>query len=88
MKFKPGDEVIWFDDLDRPDTFHHGTIEKLDKEWAWIAGEPRHQGFLFPSRVREEFLEIVRHRAELRKAWMDSMKLIYELNNAIIRGEK
>lgn len=88
MKFKPGDEVIWFDDLDRPDTFHHGTVEKVNAEWAQIDGELRHMGFLFPSRVREELVEIVRHKAALRKAWLDSMKLVYELNNAITRGEK
>lgn len=88
-KFKAGEKVIWYDDLDKPSTMHVGEIETIQGEWAYLTDrDPVHVGFLFPFRVRNELQAIVIKREELKKAWQDSMELIYQLNNAIVRGEK
>lgn len=43
--------------------------------------------FAWPIAVKEELLEILGRRARLKKEYDDSMSLIYELRNKIVRGE-
>jgi hypothetical protein len=88
VKYKVGDEVVWFHDLSNPSTMQQGTVTKLDREWAWINDYLIHQGFIFPVRVKDELTEIVKTRQQLKKAWEDSIRLVYQLSNAIIRGDK
>lgn len=43
------------------------------------------QAFVFPLSAEGEILEVVRQRAALKKAYDDSMKLVYELVNKLTR---
>lgn len=89
---KPGDEIVWASDIAEPKSICHGTVVKiLDGEYLQYgstAADSVHRGFAFPARVEAELVEILTKRQALRKAYDDSMALIYELRNAVTRGEK
>lgn len=88
---KPGDQIIWATDLDKPQSLRHGTVVKVSGEYLQYGPKVEdsvHVGFVFPARVESDLVAIITKRQRLRKAYDDSMKLIYELRNAVTRGDK
>lgn len=91
MKFSPGDPIVWATDLDKPSSIQHGTVVKVSGEYLQYgpkAEDSVHAAFVFPARVETDLVAVITERQRLRKAYDDSMKLVYELRNAITRGEK
>lgn len=90
MKWQPGMPIVWANDLDKPSSIQRGTVQKVSGEYLQYGDKPEysvHMAFVFPARAEAHLIEILRKREALKKAYDDSMKLIYELRNAIIRGE-
>lgn len=87
--FKVGDKVIQVTDLDKVEGMRELTVTKVGKDTVQCGGpeETYYTAFLWPIAVREELAKIIRVRAELKKKYDDSMGLIYELKNKIVRGE-
>ena len=92
MRVEIGDEVVVCLNSDKP-KLEFGVVTDIHKELAWLNGMHKDEdcyftAYLYPARVKDELLVILQHRAGLKQAFEDSMKLIYEFNNAISRGEK
>jgi hypothetical protein len=97
MQFKVGDEICWAQSLEEPDSIRRGTITKVRTEYADVqlvfvdghhaAEDCLYSQYCWPARVLEKVKEIIYKRAELLKAYKDSMKLVFELRNQIARGE-
>ncbi len=95
--FKNGDPIIWFSNLDSADGIRRGTITKIrvDQGMTLLFTDLNHApedclyaAYAWPARVEAELVAILEERARLKKAFDDSMKLVYELRNAVTRGEK
>ena len=89
--FKIGDSIIWPISMDKTET-RKGTISKLRGDLVWIdnlhkAEDCIYIAYIYPTRVKNELLAILKIREQLTKDLNNSMKLIYELNNKISRGE-
>lgn len=92
MAFAIGDKIILAFDLDTP-ILKGGTITKLGKEFCWINNEHKAEdciylSYCWPASVKEELLGILTQRQMLKKQFDDSMSLIYQLRNAVSRGER
>lgn len=88
MDFKVGDKVIITPDMS-VNEYTLGTIEKINvrDRIAYVNGDWRYTAFLWPASAELQLSEVLQKRAELKKAYHDSMALVYQLRNVIIRGE-
>jgi hypothetical protein len=95
--FKIGDEIIWVGELTGRAEMRAGRITKIrenkDMPLVWVDNlhapeDCIYMAYCWPARVRTELTAILAERARLQKLADDSMKLVYELKNAIGRGEK
>jgi hypothetical protein len=96
---KIGDRIVWEGagtGLTDPTSLKEGTVTKMRgsgaEAFCWIdnahkAEDCLYQAFCFPAAARGELVEIMQERGRLKKAYDDSMGLIYELKNRIARGE-
>jgi hypothetical protein len=90
---KLGDQICWQGDLSgRELDIHTGTITNLSKDWCWIDGNHKSEDgfslfFIWPIAAKDELEKILLERRRLLTAYDDSMKLIYELRNRVVRGE-
>lgn len=50
-------------------------------------GEYYHQAYCWPIAWEQEVITLITERARLKKAYDDSMKLVYELKNKIKRND-
>ena len=64
--------------LDEPDYHHYVTVNKGN-----LGRTKLHAAYLVQDNHYEEALEIVRKRAELKKKFDDSMKLVYNFRDRI-----
>lgn len=88
---EPGQPIVWATSLDDPASIRRGTVVKINGEFIQYgsrAEDSVYAAYVFPARVEQDLAEILETRQQLKKAYDDSMKLIYELINAIGRGEK
>jgi len=91
-----GDRIIWCGAMTGPDQIREGTVTRVrnsGEPLVWVDSQHKpedciYQAYCWPARVREELTAILLERQRLQKAADDSMKLVYELKNAITRGEK
>lgn len=86
-----GDEIV-YGNLDDVDHMRTGRVTKMSKELIWVDKQHRAEDcislcYVWPIEAKDELFEIIRKRVELRKAYDDSMSLIYNLRNKIARGE-
>jgi hypothetical protein len=89
--FEVNQPIIWATNMDDPATIRRATIVKVSGEFIQYGptmADSVHVAFVFPARVEADLIEVLTKRQQLKKAYDDSMKLIYELRNAITRGEK
>lgn len=92
MKFQIGQPIVWATNMDDPSTIKQGTVQKLHPGGEFLqygdkAENSVHSAYVFPARAEAHLREVLTKRQALKKAYDDSMKLIYELRNSIIRGE-
>ena len=96
MKFELGDVVLWSATSEDPNGVRSGRITKMGKpgseQLIWVDGRHKpedciYAAFCWPERVKDEYLRILMERKRLKKEYDDSMKLIYELRNRLVRGE-
>jgi hypothetical protein len=95
--FKVNDEIIWAGDLNSGSAaIRSGTITKLrvnnDNTLLFVDGQHQLEDCIFaqycwPARIREQLASILDERLRLKKEYDDSMKLVFELRNQVIRGE-
>ena len=86
--FKVGDKVL-VGDLDDPAKLKEYTISSVGKDTV-TCGSPElvfYTAFVWPARVKDELVRIINERRKLKKAYDDSMGMIYELRNKIARSE-
>jgi hypothetical protein len=91
MRVKVNEPVVWATNMDDPATIRRETVVKISGEFVQYGAKAEdsvHSAYVFPARVEADLIEILTERRRLKKAYDDSMKLIYELSNAIVRGEK
>ena len=78
-------------DMSDPKTVRHvpGEIVKTDKngfvklsDGEWYMG-----AYVFPDAAANRLISLVEHRAALKKAYDDSMSLVYVLRNDIARED-
>jgi hypothetical protein len=91
------DEIIWCGQLTDARQIRTGTITKTKgaghEALIWVDGRHKpedciYAAYCWPARVKDELITILTERERLQRAADDSMKLVYELRNAISRGEK
>ncbi|MCY1300614.1 hypothetical protein D9M70_501880 [compost metagenome] len=62
------------------------TVQVIGKpdQHGYVATEigPLHTGYLFPLHAKEQVETVLAERGKLRKAYDDSIALVYRLNNA------
>ena len=91
MQVKIGDAIVWADQMDLP-VLNRGTVTQVRGDACWVDGKHRpedclYQAYAWPARVEAELVAVLTERRRLRKAYDDSMGLIYQLRNRIERGE-
>jgi len=92
MKVAVGDKIVWFHDAADPSTIRSGTVTRVSADLCWVNDHHKpedciYQDFTWPGRVEDELRNVLADRAHLKKVFNDSMKLVYELRNKIVRGE-
>jgi len=90
MKLEIGDEIVWTGNFDDPDSLRRGIITKVSKDFCWVDKYHKpedciYQSLCWPGEFEGELRAILEERAQLKKAYDDSMKLIYQLRNKITR---
>lgn len=95
--FKMGEEIVWAGTDGTPESIRSGVVTRVGKDngqpLVWVDNQHKledciYAAFCLPARVRAEYVEILTERERLKKAYNDSASLIYQLKNAIARGEK
>lgn len=88
IQFKKGDIAVLAAELDKPNLYRF-TVVKVEGDYLHgnREGEIFHRAFCFPEKAEAELTEILKKRQALKKAYDDSMGLVYELVNKCIRGE-
>lgn len=91
--FNKGDDVVWVNNFSDPASMKQGTITKISSEFCWVDNHHKPEDCIYltycwPARVKAELYDITIIRKQLKKEYDDSMKLVYQLRNAIQRGEK
>ncbi len=91
---KVGDRIVWFVNADdAPENLLEGTITRIIEDVCWVDNNHRpadgiYTPYCWPARVREELTAILVERNRLKKAFYNSMELVYQLRDAVTRGEK
>lgn len=87
MKLKPGDTVLICSDMDSPANMREYTVTKVGKETIQCGSSENtfYTAFTWPIKYKEELIEILKRRQELKKAFDDSFTLVLELRNKISR---
>jgi hypothetical protein len=91
-----GDKIVWCSQLNSPNQIREGTVTKTragDMPLVWVDSQHKpedciYEAYCWPARVKTELVAILTERQRLQKVADDSMKLIYQLRNAIGREEK
>jgi len=94
---KIGDKILMVWAANGPGQIIEGTVTKTggskDLPLVWVNGQHKpedciYEAYCWPARVKTELAAILAERQRLQKLADDSTKLVYELRNAITRGEK
>lgn len=94
--FNIGDQICWTGDFTDPQSIQRGTVTKTQPPGAmallWVdhyhkAEDCIYQAWCWPLKANDELLAVVTERQRLKKAFDDSMGLVYELRNRVARGE-
>ena len=82
--FNVGDTCLYVPDLDAANIMEF-TITKAGKDTVQCGSKEQtfYTAYLWPASCKEELLTILTERAKLRKAFDDSMSLIYQLRNKL-----
>ncbi len=92
-----GDKIIYVQDFTNPSSIKEGTVTKIREiknslDLCWIDNHHKsedciYQHICFPIAAKADVVAAVSERNRLRAAYDDSIKLIYEINNKLARGE-
>ena len=94
---KVNSKIFYITDLTDPNSIKIGTVTKLNEnnlcDLIFIDNQHKaedciYASYCYPINVLGEMTDIILKRAELKKAFDDSITLIYILNNAIDKGER
>jgi hypothetical protein len=87
--FKVGDKILSIEFKD-PTTYREYTVTKVGKDTVTCGSSENtlYSAFCWPIRLKDEVIAIVTETKRLQDIVDNRMKLIYELKNAIARGEK
>lgn len=87
---KIGDTILVPRSLDDPSGITEHVITKVMKD-SVQCGSPEmvfYSAFCWPIEVKDELIKILETRRALKKQFDDSMGLIYELKNKIVREQR
>jgi hypothetical protein len=91
---KEGDKIVWnTSSYDSPESVVTGTVTKVSgKDLCWVNNQHRpedciYQAYTYPAEYKDELIAILTERQKLRKAYDDSLKLLFELRNKVTRGD-
>jgi hypothetical protein len=88
---KIGDKIIWGDN---PDDLREGTVSKMSGSGitALCFVDKQHkpedciyQAYTWPAKYKEELIIALKERLRLKKQYDDSIKLLLDLRNKIVR---
>lgn len=87
---KVGDTILMVTSLDGSDSIREYVISKVGKNTIQCGSSEMtfYKASCWPLSVKAELETILAERRRLKIQFDDSMKLVYELKNAISRGEK
>lgn len=86
--FKSGDRVIIIHDWSDPQSLQwHIAQRETDLVVIMTNGEHYDKAFVIPELYEKEALEVINKRVKLKKAFDDSMSLVYQFRNKLIRGD-
>ena len=91
MQVKIGDAIVWAEQMNVP-VLNRGTVTQANGDACWVDGKHRpedclYSAFVWPARVEAELVAVLTLRRRLKKAYDESMGLVYQLRNRITRGE-
>ena len=97
MHLTLGDRICWINGAsENPADVKEGMITKITlmpgiDQLCWVDKQHKSEdcimvAFVYPARVKDAYIEILKQRAILKAAYNDSMKLIYQLRNDVING--
>lgn len=87
---KVGEPIVWATNMDDPSSIRSAMVQRISGEYIQYGAKVEdsvHKAWVFPARAEAHLREVLTKRQALKKAYDDSMKLIYELRNAVIRGD-
>lgn len=90
---KVGDEIIWCHNYEEGPV-RKGTVTKVSgSDFVYVDGHHKaedciYQCYCWPAAAEEELKAIIAQRAVLKKAFDDSMSLVYQLRNKHSRASK
>jgi hypothetical protein len=93
---KVGDRICWTGDLDTEANVRDGTVTRTKKDgdfWlVWVDGHNKaedciYSTYVWPVAAKDDLIAVLTERRRLKKAFDDSMTLIYQLKNRVSRGE-
>ena len=87
--YNPGEKILVVGDTADPNTIREFEVVADRGEYITCKGEGMifHASYCFPKRVEPTLRAVVGARQELRRLYADSIKGVYDLRNAIARGE-
>jgi len=87
--YNPGEKILVVGDTADLSTIREFEVVADRAEYVTCKGEGMifHAAYCFPKRVEPTLRAVVGARQELRRLYEDSIKEVYELRNAISRGE-
>lgn len=94
-RLKVGDQVIWAGADQTPESIRGGTITKCSngsEQLIWVDNkhlqeECIYAAYCYPLTAKYQLARVLHTRLLLKRAYDDSLKLLFELRNAVSRGE-
>lgn len=89
--FSVGERVLIVHDWSKTEPLQEGTIQRIkinqDMTEIMVDGQWYYAHAFMPLAARAEVEAVQRERARLKKAYDDSISLVFELRNKAARGE-
>lgn len=87
-----GDKIIWTGSLDTDAGIKEGIVTKIHKDTCWVDNYHKPEdciyvAYTWPITAKQQLIAILIERRMLKKAFDDSIQLLYQLRNKVSRGE-
>lgn len=96
MQYQLGNQICWTNALDTDKDIQYGTVTKVAKcygvDCIWVDNKHKPEdcidtSYVWPISAKQELVAALIERRMLKKAFDDSLMLIFQLRNRVTRGE-